>query len=90
MPLSFTATPIGALAARSRPAGSDGAGVRAPLAVAGAKALPELVGADTSDVAPARAPATGADTAGRAGVAAAGTAVSAGVNVVARDGTAGR
>src|SRR2546426_11667619 len=105
MPLSFAATPIGALAGRSRPAGSEGPGVRAPLAVAGAKALPELAGADTpgvtaanppaagadtSDVAPARAPATGADAPGRAGVAAAGTAVSAGVNVVACDGTAGR
>jgi hypothetical protein len=105
MPLSFAATPIGALAGRSRPAGSEGPGVRAPLVVAGAEALPELAGADTpgvavanppaagadtSDVAPARAPAAGADTPGRAGVAAAGTAVAAGVNVVACGVPAGR
>ena len=104
MPLSFAATPIGALAERSRPAGSEGAGVRAPLAVAGAKALPELARADTpgvavasppaadtdtSDVAPAGAPAAGADTPARASVAA-GAAVAAGVNVVACDATAGR
>src|SRR5437867_1237584 len=36
MPLSFTAAPIGAFARGSRPADSEGAGVRAPLAVAGA------------------------------------------------------
>ena len=104
MPPSFTATPIGALARRSRPAGSEGAGVRAPLAVAGAEALPELAradtpgvaaacppatGTDTSDVAPTGAPAAGADTPARASVAAAGAA-SAGVDVVACDVTAGR
>ena len=105
MPLSFAATPIGALAGRSRPAGSEGACIRAPLAVADATALPELARADTpgvaatcppaagtgtSDVAPTGAPADGADTPARASVAAAGAAVAAGVNGVACDGAAGR
>ena len=108
MPLSFTATPLGALAPRSRPAGSEGAGIRALLAVAGAKSLPELarsdtpgvaatcppaVGADTADVAPTGAAVTWADTAARAGAAAAGASVGAGVDVVAvvaRGVTAGR
>ena len=104
MPPSFTATPIGALARRSRPAGSEGAGVRAPLAVAGAKALPVLAradtpgvaaacppaaGTDTSDVAPTGAPAAGADAPAGASVAA-GAAVAAGVNVAAWGVTAGR
>ena len=105
MPLSFAATPIAALAERSRPADSEGAGVRAPLVVAGAKALPEparadtpgvaaacppAAGTNTSDVAPTGAPADGADTPGRASVAATGASAAAGVNFVACCGTAGR
>src|SRR5213593_2898860 len=97
MPLSFTAAPLGAFAPRSTPAGSEGAGIRALFAVAGAKSLPELarsdtpgvatcppaVGADTADVAPTGAPVAWVDTAARAGAAAAGGAVGAGVDVVA-------
>jgi len=105
MPLSFTAAPIGAFARGSRPADSEGAGVRAPLTAAGALALPELArtdtpgvaaacpptaGTDTSDVAPTGAPAAGADTSDRASVAAAGAAVAAGVDAVPCGVAAGR
>ncbi len=84
---------------------TEGAGVRAPLAVAGAEAPPELAladtpgvaaacppaaGTDTSDVAPTGGPAAGADMSDRVSVAAAGAAVAAGVNAVAWGITAGR
>lgn len=105
MSLSFSATPSAGLTGTSRPAGSKGTCVRAPLAGAGLGALPEPASSDTLGFAVASPLAAGADTVdaasagvlapwavkpARTGGAAAGVAVSTGVSVVARGVEIGR